>query len=571
MLAFKGLLKTALVMGAALPVGAALAANADTIFYGGSIITVNDKSPMAEALAVKNGKIVAVGSEAAVLKAEKGDATKLIDLRGRTMTPGFIDGHSHFASALDMANQVNVSAPPAGPASNPDEIITALKAFAAERKFAPGALIAGYGYDDNLMKPLTRDALDAAFPNNPVFVIHVSMHGVVLNSRAFEKFGISAATPTPEGGIIQRKPGSQEPSGLLMETAAFPVLMAKETPTPQQEIDRLKFAQGLYAAAGITTAQEGATLTADLAILKRGAAAGALFIDVVANPYFHELDKTLAANPIGTWGKYDNRLKISGCKVTIDGSPQGKTAAFTTPYLTDGPSGEKNWKGEPGISQADLNALVKKCYDMGAQMLLHGNGDAAIDMALKAHEFAAPGDLSRDRRTVVIHSQFVRRDQLKKFAAYKFVPSMFTEHTFFFGDTHVKNRGATQAAFLSPLKTAFALGLQPTNHTDFNVVPIDQMLVMWTAVNRISRSGAVIGPKERVTPLQALKAITINGAHQYGEEAIKGSLVPGKLADLTILSDNPLKVPTMKIKDIQVLATFKEGRQIHGEDVGSIR
>ncbi len=189
-----------------------------------------------------------------------------------------------------------------------------------------------------------------------------------------------------------------------------------------------------------------------------------------------------------------------------------------------------------------LNAVVKRCYDNGLTMNIHANGDAAIDMALKAHEFAAAGDLARDRHTTIIHSQFVRKDQLQKYVDYKLIPSLFTEHTFFFGDTHVLNRGKEQAYFLSPLKTAAAMGLRPTNHTDFNVAPIDQMLVVWSAVNRKSRSGQVIGPDERVTPYAALKAITIDAAHQYWEDDKKGSIEPGKLADLVILSANPLAV-----------------------------
>jgi predicted amidohydrolase YtcJ len=537
---------------------------ADLILTGGSVLTMEGDTPTyAEAVVVDDGKITFVGSAAEALKQKAAD-TVVKDISGKVLLPGFIDGHSHFMSALDMADQANISAPPAGPAEDPAAIIAELKKFAAARQLNPGDLIMGYGYDENLMpkEPLSRDILDAAFPDNPVIVIHVSMHGAVLNSKAFAKYGISAATPTPPGGIIQRKSGSQEPSGLLMETAAFPVLIAsKGTPTAEDQARRLKFAQGLYAAAGITTAQEGATLTNDLSILKRAADKGDLFIDVVSFPYFLELDKTLAAFPAASWGNSANRLKIAGCKVTIDGSPQGRTAAFTSPYLNGGPNDEKNWKGEPGIGQADLNALVKKCYGLGVQMNMHANGDAAIDMALKAHE-AAGGDLAQDRRTIITHAQFVRRDQLDRFKAYKFIPALFTAHSFFFGDTHIANRGMEQAAFLSPLRTASELGLKPTNHTDFNVVPIDQLLLSWTAVNRLTRTNVVLGPDERVTPYQALQAITINGAHQYGEEDSKGSIKPGKRADLVILSADPTKVDPKAIKDIKVVETIKDGKTI---------
>jgi hypothetical protein len=146
---------------------------------------------------------------------------------------------------------------------------------------------------------------------------------------------------------------------------------------------------------------------------------------------------------------------------------------------------------------------------------------------------------------------------------YKFTPSFFTLHTFYFGDVHVKNRGEQQAFFLSPMRAAIDKGLRPTNHTDFVVAPLDQMFVMWSAVNRLSRSGVVIGQDQRVTPLEALKAITINAAYQYSEQASKGSLEPGKLADLVILDKNPLKVDAMVIKDIKVLETIKEGKTVY--------
>ncbi len=254
---------------------------------------------------------------------------------------------------------------------------------------------------------------------------------------------------------------------------------------------------------------------------------------------------------------------LGGVKVTLDGSPQGRTAFFTTPYLVDGPSGEKNWKGEPGFPEATVKEWIKRVYDLGLQLNAHANGDAAIDLLLRAHEYAAAGSLDKDRRTTIIHSQFVRPDQLDKYVAYKMIPSLFTEHTFYFGDTHLRQRGLEQASFLSPMRAAIDKGLHPTNHTDFNVSPIDQMVVMWTAVNRVSRGGQVIGKDQSVTPLEALKAITINAAYQYFEDKTKGSIEVGKLADLVILDNNPLTVDPMAIKDIKVLETIKEGKTIY--------
>ena len=539
---------------------------ADTIYAGGDIVTVSDSLPTVEALAVKDGKILALGARKEIEQEYRGPATKMVDLAGKALLPGFIDPHSHYISALSVANQVNVFAPPAGPGKDIPAIVAALRAFRDERKIPQGELIQAYGYDENVMPngvALGRDDLDAAFPDNPVMVGHVSMHGAVLNSAAFKLYGISAATKTPPGGIILRKPGSNEPSGLLMETAFLPIFSKLPKPNAQQELEWSRAGQMLYAAAGITTVQEGATHASDLELMQRVAAHGANIVDIVAYPFVTDFDTILARNPVATWGRYDHRLKLGGGKITLDGSIQGKTAFFTTPYLTGGPGGEKNWKGEPTFPEAYVKAFFKKVYDLGLPLNAHANGDAAIDQMLRAHEYAAAADPAKDRHLTCIHAQMIRPDQLDKFVADKITPSFFTEHAYYFADTHILNRGEQQASFLSPMRAAIDKGLRPTNHTDFVVTPLDQLFCMWTAVNRVSRNGVVVGPDQRITPLEALKTITINAAWQYQEQATKGSLEAGKIADLVILDKNPLKVDPMAIKDVKVVETIKDGKTIY--------
>ena len=539
---------------------------ADTIYVGGDIVTLEDSQPAAEALAVKDGRILAVGARADVESTHKGEATRVVDLAGKALLPGFLDSHSHYVSALSVANQANVYAPPAGPGRDVPGILAAIEKFRTDRGIPTGQLIQAYGYDDTVMpdgRLLNRDDLDQAFPDNPVLVGHVSMHGAVMNSAALKQFGISVDTPTPPGGVIVRKPGSDEPYGLVMETAYLPVFANLPQPTREQEIEFSRAAQMLYAEAGVTTSHEGATHAADLEVMKRAAAAGANVIDVIAYPFITELDRILEAAPLASWGRYDNRLKIGGVKITIDGSPQGKTAYFTTPYLTGGPGGEKDWRGELTFPQDTINQMVKRVYEMGVPLNLHANGDGAIDAFLEAHEFAAAGDLSKDRRVTMIHAQFTRKDQLDKYVQYRIRPSFYTLHTYYFYEAHLANRGADQARYISPVRDAIDKGLHPTNHTDFYVAPIDQMFMLWSAVNRVSRAGAEVGPDQRVTPLEGLKAMTIWAAEQYGEQDSKGSLEPGKLADLVILDRNPLEVEPTAIKDIRVVETIKEGRTIY--------
>jgi predicted amidohydrolase YtcJ len=536
---------------------------ADAIYHGGDIVTIDDSNPAAAAIAIRDGTIVAVGTEDDVFKF-KGDVTKVIELKGKTLVPGFIDGHSHFINSLQVSRQANCFSPPAGPAKSIADIVAELRRAQEKYKVPKGEFIVGYGYDSNALtdnREMTAEDLDLHFPDNPVMVQHVSLHGAVFNSIALKQFKITKDTPTPKGGVILRKPGSNEPAGLVMETAFLPIFSNLPKPSETEMLDRFQAGQEIYAAAGITTAQEGATHAKDLELLQKAAAQKRLFIDVVALPFITEANEIIKSNPPSTFGTYRNRLKLGGIKITSDGSPQGKTAFFTTPYLTGGPSGETDWKGEPSFPEAELQAMVKFVYDQKLQLFIHCNGDAAIDMFLGAHELAAKNKTA-DLRTTVIHSQFVRKDQLEKYVDYRIVPSFFTEHCFFFGEAHLKNRGRKQAEFLSPMKTALRMGLRCANHTDFNVSPIDQLFVVWSAVNRISREGTVMGGDERITPLQALKAITIDGAYMIREEVSKGSLEVGKRADFVILSENPLNVDTLKIKDIRVLETIKEGKTV---------
>ncbi len=379
----------------------ALAQQADAIYFNGSILTMAGATPSyVEALAVKDGKIAFAGGKEPAFQM-KSDATKLIDLEGKTLLPGFIDAHSHYINSLLVANQCKLYAPPSGIGKDVPSIIAELKRYAAERKIAKGEMIIGYGYDDTAMpdgRLLNRDDLDEAFPNNPVRIDHVSMHGVVLNSLALKYYEISAETETPPGGVIVRKPGTNEPWGLIMETAFIPVMEKSEPMTAQQELDWTRAGQMLYAATGVTTAHEGATHFPQFQTIKRASDAGTNIIDIVAHPFILDVDKILAEHPLEKWTKYENRFKVGAVKITLDGSPQGRTAFFTTPYLTGGPGGEKDWKGEPTFPQDLANKMLKKVYDMQVPLILHCNGDASIDAFLSAYEFARAGDYSKPQR-----------------------------------------------------------------------------------------------------------------------------------------------------------------------------
>jgi len=507
------------------------------------------------------GKIVFAGAKAATLSLTN-DRTRVVDLQGKALLPGFLDAHSHYINSLLVANQCKLYAPPSGPGRDVPSILAELKNYAVSRKIPKGEFIMGYGYDDSVMprgRLLNRDDLDEAFPDNPVRIDHVSMHGVVLNSLALKKYGISAETKTPPGGVIVRKPGTEEPWGLIMETAYLPIVEQSEPMTVQQEIDWTRAGQMLYAETGVTTAHEGASHLPQIQTIKRASEAGANIIDVVAYPFVTDVDKVLAELPLSEWGKYTNRFKVGGVKITLDGSPQGRTAFFTTPYLTGGPGGEENWTGEPTFPQDLANNLVKKVYEMNVPLIIHCNGDASIDAFLKAYEFARAGNFSKPWNVTTIHTQFMRKDHIPPFVKYKIRPSFYTLHTFYFAEAHLANRGKEQAMYISPMRDAIDAGLRPSNHTDFVVAPLDQMTMLWSSVNRISRSGAEIGPDQRVTTYEGLKAMTVWVAEQYDELESKGTLEVGKRADLVILDRDPLQVDTVDIKDIKVVETIKDG------------
>ncbi|MEM8496648.1 MAG: amidohydrolase family protein [Pseudomonadota bacterium] len=536
--------------------------SADLFISGGPIVTMETSMANAEAVVVKDGQILAVGA-LSELEKYRATAKQQISLEGNTLLPGFIDGHSHFAQAIASAKWGNVSGAPVGNMTSIADIIAELKSLKQKNGANDGEWLIAYGYDADTLsdgRDINRDDIDAAFPDNPVVLIHVSFHGAVLNSKGFEALSYDANTPTPAGGIIVRRNDSNEPLGLVMETAWFPVAAEIFQSSAEERRSNLMIAQQHYAANGITTAQDGAGNIKDFELFKEAATNEQLQLDLVVLGAFGEIPQFIKEFP--GYKHYNNRLKIGGIKLVTDGSPQGKTAFFTEPFLTGGPGGEENWHGEPLLPAAEFEKLLAMVYEADMQAFVHANADAAIDMLLNAHKKLTPmeGD---DSRTVIIHSQFVRPDQLQDYAHYGMVPSFFTNHAYFWGDVHVKNLGVKRAHFLSPLKTVSELGLHFTNHSDYMVTPLNPLFTVWSAVNRVSRSGAFIGEGEKISPERALRAITIDGAWQYFEEDRKGSIAAGKLADLVILDANPLSVDPMTIKDIKVLATYKEGVKIH--------
>ncbi|PWK15102.1 hypothetical protein C8D84_10144 [Psychrobacter immobilis] len=545
--------------------------NSATVYYNGNIITMEGDQPqMAEALVTQAGKIAYVGNLQEAQSKYKNAAQ--INLQDKTLLPSFIDPHSHFDMVSNTMGQVNLNPPPIGQVDSIPKMMQTLEEYKVDNNIADGDWIFGWGYDETQLaegRHPTKSEIDKVLPNNPVYLQHTSGHMGVANSKALAMMNITADSKNPAGGNIARIKGSNEPNGLVQETAMYPFVRNMLKVLAPNQGKFFEQTQEYYAKNGITTAHNGSTARNTIQFFQKQADAGKLKIDLVALAGVSDLDENLADKNF-VWKTYQNGFKVQGTKIVADGSPQGKTAYFSQPYLTPVPDCEKDCRGLPSVSQNELNEMFVKAYARDNQLFIHNNGDGATDMLIKAHEYAVKKTgqaADKDRRTVPIHAQFARPDQLAAFKKYNMVPSFFTNHTYFWGDVHVKNLGKKRADFSSPLATADRMGLKYTNHSDDTVTPVDPLFTVWSAVNRTSRSGKIIGKNERATPYQALKAITSNAAYEYFEEDSKGTLTPGKLADLVILDANPLTIEASKLKDIKVITTIKEGQTIYQRPV----
>lgn len=536
------------------------------LYLNGNIITMDTEEPTyAEAIVEQDGKIAFVGT----LEESEKQFSNLnkIDLNGKTLLPGFIDPHSHFGMVSNTMGQVDLNPEPVGTVDNIDDILANLKKYKDENNIPDGEWIFGWGYDDGELtenRHPTKKDIDKVLPNNPVYLQHTSGHMEVANSRGLAELKVNADTKNTEGGNIERFPNTQEPTGLVQETAMYPFvkLMLEKSASKQEEF--FETTQEYCASNGITTAQDGMTDRNNIRFFQLQADGGKFKIDLIALADFSDLESNLKDTAL-SFKTYKNAFKVQGTKIVADGSPQGKTAYFTKPYLTKVPGCVHNCRGMLSLTQEAINKLFVMAYEKDNQLFIHCNGDATVDMIITAHENACKvlkQPLDKDRRTIIIHAQFARPDQLATFVKYNMEPSCFTNHAYFWGDVHVENLGKERAYFLCPMASSIKLGLKPTNHSDAPVTPINPLFTIWTAVNRVSRSGAIIGEAERVSPYQAIKAVTANAVYEFFEENLKGTLTKGKLADFVILDKNPLTVEPMEIKNIRIMETVKEGKSI---------
>jgi predicted amidohydrolase YtcJ len=547
---------------------------ADRIWSGGPIITMNgaanDASMKAQAVAERDGKIVAVGTVEDVMKL-KGDSTQMIDLAGKTMLPGFVDAHGHVLFGGLQNLSANLLAAPDGKVNDIPALQDVLREWvkANEDKVKQTKLIIGFGYDPSQLKEQrhpNKEELDAISTEYPVIIVHQSGHIFTLNSKALEMVKIDATTPNPQGGVIRRKAGSQEPDGVLEEIAGM-AAFAKLIVAVGESGFRAFIASGAeqWAKFGYTTAQDGRSTGQTADLVRAVGKEGKLKIDVAIYPDVL-IDKQYIRENVSK--TYNNRVRVAGAKLTIDGSVQGFTAWRDKPYY-DPPKGlyPVGYSGYAAATVEQASAAIDWAFENDIQILTHCNGEAASDLLIASVAAAGQKHGNVDRRSVLIHGQLLREDQIDSLKKNGIIPSLFPMHTFYWGDLHREQTvGPAAANNISPTGWVLQRGMIFTSHHDAPVALPDSFRVLDATVTRRTRSGDILGPEHRVDVITGLKAMTLWPAIQHFEGDTKGSIEVGKLADLIIISADPTAIDPETLDSIKVVQTIKEGQTIYTRD-----
>jgi predicted amidohydrolase YtcJ len=555
-----GLFSAGTVSFAAAPV-------ADTIFYGGPILTVNTKNEEVQALAVQGGKIVAAGKKDAVLKQWQGSGTKAIDLKGQTLMPGFVEPHIHIiGTAVSEVLGLNLSNFTL-PYDTLDTLVAKMQAHL--KTLQAGQWLVGFGVDPSRTTPfmaeLNADILDKVSTSVPIFIVNQSGHIAYVNHKALELAGVTESTPNPGGGGKYLKGPDGKLTGVLIEPPTYAAFMSKmPAPSSAEIAGAVKQVAKTIAKAGVTTSAEitlgfSLGLENETKLFQALTANEGLPIRVRAYLYGPAIPKGYnGAKP----GDGDDRFKFVGVKFISDGSTQGLTAALNEPYIY--PAGTKN-TGDLDYGTDDLYKQIKTYFDQGWQIAVHANGDRAIDQTLGNYEKLLAGNPKpQERRLRIEHFTINTEEQVKRAVKIGAIPGFTIGHVDYWGEAfHDHLVGPKRANRIDPSADFKKAGGRFAYHSDSPVSNVGPLNYISEGAGRLWQKPPreVLGPNERVTVDDAIRAVTINAAYEMFSDDKLGSLEVGKQADLVVLSANPRKTPVDQIRNIKVQETWIDGKK----------
>jgi hypothetical protein len=526
-------------------------AEPDLIVVNAKVYTIEESNPRAESFAIKDSRFTAIGSSSDVRNL-KGPRTQVIDAEGKPIFPGFIDAHSHPAWG-GISELVGVDCDLRS--------IAAIKDAIHQRalKTAPGKWVYGFKYDDTKVsddRPLTREDLDEAAPDNPVWIIHRGGHLSWYNSRAFALAGVTADTPDPDGGKFLHRNGQLD--GCVQEKANnvfFKVIPADTT--PEQNRAGVALISKRMTSAGLTSVTDAECSPNYLSAYQDAYHAGEMLFRVyVLVTGYTDMRKGLeSAGVRGQLG--DDNFRIGGVKYLADGSAQERTMRMSTPYV-----GRPNDYGILTMNQDELNAAAEDANANYLQMGVHANGDVAIDMVLKAYERVAAKGPHQPFRPRIEHCTLVNPDLLTRIKKLGAVPTPFYTYVYYHGDKWAQY-GDDKLQWMFAHKSFLDYGIPVAAASDYIPGPYEPMMALQSMVTRKDYAGRVWGGNQRITVDQALRVCTWNAAYASFDEHKKGSIAAGKLADFVILGDDPHTVDPDHLKDIPILRTVVGGKTVY--------
>jgi hypothetical protein len=562
---FKTTLISAGLMVTAFSVTAAQVA--DTIFFGGPIVTVNAKNEEVQALAVQNGKIVAVGKKDAVLKEWRANTTQLVDLKGQTLMPGFVEPHIHIVmTAMTEVLWLNLS----NFTPQYDTLDTLSQKLKERLKTLPkGQWLGAFGVDPSRTQPfmaeLTADVLDKVSTEVPIAVMNQSGHILYVNHKALEVAGINDKTPNPGDGGIYMRDAQGRLTGVVVEPSAIlSILKHAPAPTAAELAVAMQKTAKMIASKGVTTSAEitlGLMLGLDNEIK--------LFNTLVHQNDFPLRVRAYLYGPLlanGTNGLKpndgDDKLRYVGVKFVSDGSTQGITAALNEPYIY--PKGTQ-FRGNLDYADDQIYKMTKPVFDQGWQIATHANGDRTIEQTLNTYaKLLANSPDPKARRLRIEHFTINTPEQVKKAAKLGVIPGFTIGHVDYWGEAfHDHIVGPERANRIDPSASFKKEGARFAYHSDSPVSNVGPLNYISEGAGRLWQKAPrkVLGPDERVSVDDAIRAVTINAAYEMFSDDKLGSLEVGKQADLVVLSENPRKTPIEKIRNIGVKQTWIDGKQ----------